>query len=227
MKKSTSQALPTDTTKEELMAVLRTKGIRDERVLKALSSVPREKFVPAIFVRKAYNDVALPIGQDQTISQPYTVAFMTQELNVEPGCKILEIGTGSGYQAAVLATMGAEVVSIERQPELYRRTSPLLASLHLPITCILGDGTLGCAERAPYDRIIVTAGAPDLPQHLLHQLRIGGRLIAPVGGSTQQRMVIVDRLGESEYDERTSKECFSFVPLIGEDGWSDRSGSKQ
>lgn len=209
------------------MEVLQAKGIRDSRVLEAMRSVPREKFVPAVFVRKVYNDVALPIGHDQTISQPYTVAFMTQELNVEPGCKILEIGTGSGYQAAVLAAMGAEVISIERQPELYRRTSPLLASLHLPVTCILGDGTLGYAEQAPYDRIIVTAGAPDMPQHLLHQLRIGGRLIAPVGGSTQQRMVIVDRLGETEYDEHTSKDSFSFVPLIGEEGWSDRSGSKQ
>ncbi|MFM2134055.1 MAG: hypothetical protein RL156_1336 [Bacteroidota bacterium] len=209
------------------MEVLQAKGIRDSRVLEAMRSVPREKFVPAVFVRKVYNDVALPIGHDQTISQPYTVAFMTQELNVEPGCKILEIGTGSGYQAAVLAAMGAEVISIERQPELYRRTSPLLASLHLPVTCILGDGTLGYAEQAPYDRIIVTAGAPDMPQHLLHQLRIGGRLIAPVGGSTQQRMVIVDRLGETEYDEHASKDSFSFVPLIGEEGWSDRSGSKQ
>ncbi len=224
MRPSRSQALPNDITREELIQTLRSKGIRDERVLRAMENVRRELFVPKVFVRKAYNDVALPIGHDQTISQPYTVAFMTQELDVQPGDKVLEIGTGSGYQAAVLATLGANLFTIERQAELYKHTTPLLATLHSDVTCLFGDGTLGCEEFAPYDKIIVTAGAPVIPESLRMQLRPGGRLIIPVGNPDQQKMVVVDRISETEFRDRVADGAFTFVPLVGREGWNARNG---
>ena len=226
MRSSRSQALPNDVSCAELIAILRSKGIRNERVLKAMQTVRRELFVPKIFVRKAYNDVALPIGYDQTISQPFTVAFMTQVLDVQPGDRVLEIGTGSGYQSAILAALGAQIVSIERQTELYSRTKPLLESLQLPIKCILGDGTLGYPDDAPYNKIIVTAGAPVVPSSLCEQLAVGGRLIVPVGSEDKQRMTVVDRVRKNEFSEHVEDGLFSFVPLLGRDGWSGREGGE-
>ncbi|MFM8473285.1 MAG: protein-L-isoaspartate(D-aspartate) O-methyltransferase [Candidatus Kapaibacterium sp.] len=224
MRPTRSESLPNDITAEELIAVLRAKGIRDERVLHAIRNVRRELFVPKIFVRKAYNDVALPIGHDQTISQPYTVAFMTQELDVHEGHSVLEIGTGSGYQAAVLAALGAKLTTIERRTELFVQTSKLLSSLVTDITCLLGDGSAGAPESAPFDRIIVTAGAPVVPDSLRLQLGVGGRLVVPVGDEGRQKMVVIDRESETAFRERVAGGSFSFVPLIGREGWDDRSG---
>ena len=217
-----SDSLPNDTTKDELLTSLRVKGISDHAVLNALQTVPREKFVPEVFRRKAYNDVALPIGRDQTISQPFTVAYMTQQLQVQPGMKILEVGTGSGYQAAILSAMGANVISIERQKELFERTSLLFDAMNIRVKCILGDGSKGYSPEAPYDRIVVTAGAPFITNELKEQLIIGGRIVAPVGSESEQHMVVIERRGEHEFFEWSSREMFAFVPLIGEGGWKNK-----
>ena len=194
------------------------KGVTDKNVLKAMREVEREKFIPLMMRPNAYRDIALPIGYEQTISQPYTVAFMTQQLNVKPGDKVLEIGTGSGYQAAILEKMGARVYSIERHNELYRRTQKLFDKLGIRVSTKCGDGTIGWSEYAPFDGIIVTAGSPDIPESLKKQLAINGRMVIPVGGKHTQTLKVVHRVSESEYEIDSIPE-FAFVPLIGREAW--------
>ncbi len=214
------EKFPLDTTKEELLHQLYEKGIHNPAVLRALSVIPRERFVPELFARKAYNDVALPIGLDQTISQPYTVAFMTQQLDVHPHMKVLEIGTGSGYQAAVLACLGAEVYTIERHQALHERAAALLHNIAPSVRCFLGDGSTGLPHAAPFDRIIVTAGAPAVPPTLVEQLAIGGRLLLPVGDSAKQQMTIIERVSQDSIRHIQEQGDFSFVPLKGAQGWN-------
>ncbi len=206
--------------KELLLKSLRRKGIRDENVLKAMANVPRSLFVLPEFYDKSYEDKALPIICGQTISQPFTVAYMTMILNIQKSHKILEIGTGSGYQAAILSELAAEVYSIERIPELYSRTSALLHSLEYKVNTFLGDGTNDFSQFAPFDRIIVTAGAPEVPLILKNQLSIGGRLIVPVGDRESQVMYVVDRISDKDFKEQ-KREKFKFVPLIGKQGWDE------
>ncbi len=203
--------------KRKLAETLWTKGIRDERVLKAIYDTPREKFVSSALRRFAYDDNALPIECAQTISQPFTVAFMTQILEVKPGDKILEIGTGSGYQAAILSKLGAEVYSVERIEKLHENAKALLAELGYNVFLKLDDGTLGWEEFAPYNKIIVTAGAPDIPNHLVEQLSDNGKLIVPVGDQESQRLLMLTNLKEGLV--KKYYDYFKFVPLIGEDGW--------
>lgn len=197
---------------------LRRRGIRDEAVLNAMEEVPRHLFVPERLRSAAYEDCPLHIGHGQTISQPYMVARMTELLQVRPGSKILEIGTGSGYQAAVLAHMGAQVWTIERVPELAEKAARTLAELgFLAVHVIEGDGTLGWPEEAPYDGIIVTAAAPYVPDPLVNQLKVGGRLVIPVGGRDLQELRLVERTPDG-VREQSVLDC-RFVPLIGEYGY--------
>jgi protein-L-isoaspartate(D-aspartate) O-methyltransferase len=206
--------------RSRLIDELREKGITNERVLAAMSRVPRHEFVDQAFQGRAYNDEALPIGLNQTISQPYTVAFQSQLLDPKPGERILEIGTGSGYQAAVLYEMGAKVFSIERMRALYEKTTPLLRSLGYKIVTQFGDGMMGWESMAPFDGIIVTAGALEVPEVLKKQLKVpqgmksGGRMIIPVGPRDEQVMLLVVRTGENEY-ETVELDTFRFVPLLG------------
>ena len=201
-----------------LIDSLAEKGITDKNVLKAMREVSREKFVPLLMKLNAYRDIALPIGYEQTISQPYTVAIMTQALSVKNGDKVLEIGTGSGYQAAILAEMGARVFTIERHNDLYRKTQKLFDKLAIRISTKCGDGTIGWSAYAPFDGIIVTAGSPDIPESLKKQLTIGGRLVIPVGGKRTQTLKVVTRASEDEYEIESIPE-FAFVPLIGREAW--------
>lgn len=207
--------------RQELVDTISEKGILDICVLKAISEVERHKFVPEALLPHAYKDVALPIGYGQTISQPYTVAFMTQSLQVKPNSKILEIGTGSGYQAAILYKMGANVYSIERQFEIYERTRKLLDKLEIRVNTKCGDGTIGWEEFAPYDGILVTAGSPAVPISLIKQLAISGRLVIPVGGKVSQKLKIVTKIDEDKFDTLDIPE-FVFVPLIGKEGWKQQ-----
>jgi len=203
-----------------LVEELREKGIKNERVLAAIGRVQRHRFMEQAFLPRAYHDEALPIGQKQTISQPFTVAYQSETLDAQPGERILEIGTGSGYQASVLCEMGAKVYSIERVKGLYDRTTPLLRSLGYTVNCRFGDGMAGWESMAPFDGIIVTAGALDVPDSLLMQLKMpegmkpGGRMVIPVGGRDVQTMMYIVRLGENEFD-RIEMEAFRFVPLLG------------
>lgn len=202
---------------DEMIHVIRSRGITDEHVLSALRAVERHRFVPEPFTNRAYEDTALPIGHGQTISQPYTVAFMTQALGLKEGDKVLEIGTGSGYQAAVLAAMGMRVFTIERNLMLLAGARKLFDRLKLRIASRGGDGTVGWSEHAPYAGILVTAAAPTVPQPLLAQLADGGRLVIPVGDMDVQSVVVCTRHGESY--ERQEEYGFKFVPLIGKMGW--------
>ena len=202
-----------------LVRELRQRGIHDERVLDALSTVPRHLFFAPEFEAHAYQDKAFPIGEGQTISQPYTVAYQTQLLGVQPTDRVLEVGTGSGYQCAVLLRLTPHVESIEFNEVLYARTRLLLAGLGAGgagLHC--GDGSLGLSGQAPFDGILVTAGAPALPPALLRQLRVGGRLVIPVGDHRTQRMVRVTREGPEAF-VREELEDFRFVPLRGAGGW--------
>jgi protein-L-isoaspartate(D-aspartate) O-methyltransferase len=201
---------------------LRDRGIADERVLAAMGAVPRELFVPETFRHDAYSDEALPIGAGQTISQPYMVAKMTEDLAVRPGDRILEIGTGSGYQAAILARLGAQVTSIERQASLIpdARARLTAAGLGDAVTIREADGSLGDFDGAPWDGILVTAAAPAVPQPLRDQLRDGGRLVIPVGSRDHQRLMVVTRHGD-EWLEEPDSACI-FVPLIGAGGFEDQ-----
>jgi len=201
-----------------LVNSLAEKGIADRNVLKAMREVKREKFVPLLMRMNAYRDIALPIGYEQTISQPYTVAIMTQALKVKKGDKVLEIGTGSGYQAAILEKMGAKVFTIERNNDLYRNAQKLFDTLGIRVSTKCGDGTIGWGANAPFDGIIVTAGSPDIPESLKKQLTIGGRLVIPVGDKRTQTLKVVTRTSEDEYDIESIPE-FAFVPLIGREAW--------
>jgi protein-L-isoaspartate(D-aspartate) O-methyltransferase len=204
--------------RKTLVDLIRSKGINDENVLRAIGTVNRERFVRQALFARAYEDSALPIGSGQTISQPYTVAFMTECLKVESGDKILEIGTGSGYQAAILYEMGAKVFSIERIPELSLSAQKLFDSLNLKIACKIGDGTVGWSEFSPYDGIIITAAAPEVPKTLLNQLADCGRLVAPIGNLDLQEIYVIEKNGETYLTEKNFG--FKFVPLIGREGWS-------
>lgn len=208
-----------DRARARLIDTLREKGIADERVLAAIAAIPRHEFVDDAFQHKAYDDVALPIGLKQTISQPFTVAYQTVLLDVQPGERILEIGTGSGYQAAVLVELGARVFSIERHGPLLARTDALLKELGYRVRTRLGDGTQGWPGLAPFDGIIVTAGGLDVPEALREQLRLpvegkpDARLIIPVGDRSGQRMLRITRTGEDTYAQEAFAE-FRFVPLV-------------
>jgi protein-L-isoaspartate(D-aspartate) O-methyltransferase len=198
---------------------LRRRDIVDEGVLHALERVPREAFVGERERRRAYDDAALPIGCGQTISQPYMVARIAEALAVRPGHRILDVGTGSGYQAAVLAELGAQVVTIERIPELAEQARATLAQAGYPrVEVVVGDGTLGVPERAPFDGIAVAAAAPELPHTLYEQLRQGGRLVVPIGGQRAQRLEVIVRSPEGPAVIH-SVPC-RFVPLVGVEGFA-------
>jgi protein-L-isoaspartate(D-aspartate) O-methyltransferase len=206
-----------DTDRDEMLALIRDRGVTDERVLRAMRTIDRHLFVPEVHINRAYDDSALPIGKGQTISQPYTVAFMTAALEIKEGDKVLEVGTGSGYQAAILAEMGARVFTIERNLDLLAGARRILESLGYRVASKGGDGTVGWNEFAPFEGIIVTAGAPDIPQPLIKQLVEGGRLVIPVGDRDVQSLLVCTRRGEL-YDKREIY-GFKFVPLIGKMGW--------
>ena len=199
--------------RNKLVEDLINKGIKDLSVLDAIANVPRHLFMDSGFIDHAYQDKAFPICSGQTISQPFTVAFQTELLNVKKGDKILEIGTGSGYQAAVLCEIGAKVFTIERIKELYRKTSVFLPSINYrPKKMIYGDGNIGYVEESPYDGIIVTAGASEIPEKLFTQLKIGGRLVVPIGAEVQ-KMVLYIKKAENEYEIKDFGD-FQFVPLL-------------
>jgi protein-L-isoaspartate(D-aspartate) O-methyltransferase len=203
--------------RNKLVKVLQNKGIKDERVLAAIGKVPRHVFFENAFLEHAYQDKAFPIGEGQTISQPYTVAFQTEKLEVKLGDKVLEIGTGSGYQACVLLEMGAKVFTIEYNKKLYETAKAFLPKLGYRPFFFFGDGSKGIPAKAPYDKIIVTAGAPVVPDALIDQLAEGGILVIPVGDRNKQVMLKITKkngkLIKEEFD------YFSFVPLLGEQGW--------
>lgn len=200
------------------MELLQENGVKDHRVLAAIGKIPRHTLIDTALHHKAYEDTALPIGMGQTISQPYTVAVQSELLEIKPGDKILEVGTGSGYQCMVLCELGAEVYSVERHNELYHRAKEALRKQGYRAMLKSGDGTLGWSTYAPYDGIVVTAGAPVVPEDLIRQLNIGGKLVIPVGDSKKQMMLRITRVSETEYHQEELDD-FKFVPLIGEKGW--------
>lgn len=205
--------------RNKLVKILRNKGISDERVLDAIGKVPRHVFFDNALLEHAYQDKAFPIGEGQTISQPYTVAFQTEKLEIKTGDKVLEIGTGSGYQACILLEMGAKVYTIEYNKKLYEKTKVFLPTMGYKPYFFLGDGSKGLPAKAPYDKIIVTAGAPVVPSALTDQLAENGILIIPVGNRERQVMMrITKKKGElikEEFDH------FAFVPLLGKEGWKN------
>lgn len=199
--------------RNQLVTVLQKKGITDISILEAVKKIPRHLFLNSSFEDYAYQDKAFPIGAGQTISQPYTVAFQTQLLQVKKDDKVLEIGTGSGYQTAVLCLLGAKVYSIERQNELFKPTSLLLPKLGIrPKHLSFGDGYKGLPNHAPFDSIIVTAGAPEIPKALMSQLKIGGRLVIPVGNEIQV-MTLIIRKDDTQFEKHEYGD-FRFVPLL-------------
>ena len=204
--------------RKDMLVLLKERGILDDRILAAMMKIERHLFVPHAFVNRAYDDTALPIASAQTISQPYTVAFMTQELTPKKGSKILEIGTGSGYQAAILAELGCRVFTIERHMDLHLHSRKLLEKLGYRIASRCGDGTVGWTEFAPYDGIIVTAAAPQVPEPLLNQLADGAKLVIPVGDLDLQRLRVITKIGGGF--ETKEVYGFKFVPLIGKKGWN-------
>ncbi|HEY4651461.1 MAG TPA: protein-L-isoaspartate(D-aspartate) O-methyltransferase [Pontibacter sp.] len=205
-----------------LVQQLRQKGIRDERVLAAIETVPRHFFFEKAFVEQAYQDKAFPIGEGQTISQPYTVAFQSELLRLRPTDKVLEIGTGSGYQCCVLLQITPNVYTIEYNKVLYDRTRRFFAKYGLKPHVFHGDGSEGLPQHAPFDKIIVTAGAPIVPRSLLKQLNVGGILVIPVGNEQSQKMLRITRVSEEEF-EREEFADFKFVPLLGREGWDAAS----
>lgn len=199
--------------RKQLVKLIEAKGIANKKVLQAIATVPRHLFMDSGFVEFAYADKPYPIGAEQTISQPFTVAFQTELLQVEAGDKILEIGTGSGYQTAVLIELKAKVYSIERQQELFKKSKLRLPKLgYHAKALVFGDGYKGLPEHAPFDKIIVTAGAPAIPNTLLSQLAVGGRMVIPVGEEIQTMMVII-RKSETAF-EKQEHGSFRFVPLL-------------
>ncbi len=199
---------------------LASRDINDSKVLQAFREVPREIFVPEPVKEYAYQDSPLSIGRGQTISQPYIVALMTELLEAEAGDKILEVGTGSGYQAAILLNIGAKVYGVERYPNLAEQAKEKINSLGYPLKMKIGDGTLGWPEFAPYDKIIVTAAAPKLPESLLEQLKVGGKLVIPVGSRFSQELTVVEKRGKDKFSSKLICGCV-FVPLVGEQGWDE------
>lgn len=204
--------------RRELIVNLRMKGIYDTAVLEAMGEVPREKFINPGLISRAYDDTALPIECEQTISQPYTVAYMTSLLKLTKGDKVLEIGTGSGYQACILYKMGAKVFTVERIQELYQKANRIFSEFGYNINTRFGDGSLGWKEFAPYSGIIVTAAAPSVPKTLIDQLCPGGRLVIPVGGKHSQTMHLIEKIDEKNIKEYQT-DSFKFVPLIGKEAW--------
>ena len=201
--------------RQQLAAIVESKGVKDKKVLEAIKSIPRHLFMDSSFEDHAYQDKAFPIAADQTISQPYTVAFQTELLELKRGDTVLEIGTGSGYQTAVLCELGAKVYSIERQQELYKKTKLFLRKIgYRPKYLSFGDGYKGLPEYAPFDKIIVTAGAPYVPKALLSQLKVGGRLVIPIGENVQI-MTLFIRKSNKEFDKHEFGD-FRFVPLLGD-----------
>lgn len=208
--------------RKALVKAVRQKGISDERVLDAIGKVPRHFFFDNALLEHAYQDKAFPIGEGQTISQPYTVAYQTEKLEVEPGDKILEVGTGSGYQACILLEMKAKVYTIEYNKVLYERTRKFLPKMGYKPYFFQGDGSKGLPHKAPFDKIIVTAGAPTVPKSLIEQLNQNGILIIPVGNNKGQKMVKVTKLSDKKIKKQTF-DYFSFVPLLGDEGWKNRN----
>jgi protein-L-isoaspartate(D-aspartate) O-methyltransferase len=204
--------------RKKLTQSLEEKGIYDSKVLDAILKIPRHFFLDNAFLEYAYQDKAFPIGEGQTISQPYTVAFQTELLDVNQDKKILEIGTGSGYQACILLAMGAKVFTIEYNKKLFDRTKAFLPTMGYKPIFKHGDGSQGWPIHAPYDGIIVTAGAPVIPDSLKEQLKIGGILVIPVGNNERQLMYKITRISETEY-ETQEFDYFAFVPLLGKEGW--------
>ena len=201
-----------------LVAELRLKGIKSEKVLEAINNLPRHFFFDTALISHAYEDKAFPIGEGQTISQPYTVAFQTELLDIKSGDKVLEIGTGSGYQGSILHLLGAEVYTIEYQKKLFESTQRFLKRLGIEMHLFYGDGTGGLPQHAPYDKIIVTAGAPVVPEALVQQLKIGGILVIPVGDRKRQAMVKITKKSAKDI-VREEFDDFAFVPLLGKEGW--------
>lgn len=205
--------------RRSLVRILKQKGIEDESVLTAIGKVPRHYFFDQIFETHAYQDKAFPIGEGQTISQPYTVAFQTCLLQTRPKAKILEIGTGSGYQACVLKELGVNLYTIEYNKVLYERTRAFLPKMGYKPRFFLGDGSKGLKIHAPFDGILVTAGAPSVPKVLVQQLKVGGKLVIPVGNKSKQKMLRITKLDEEQVEQEEFNN-FSFVPLLGDKGWA-------
>lgn len=201
--------------RKQLVDLLRTKGITDENVLNAINEVPRHVFLDSSFVELAYQDIAFPIGSGQTISQPHTVAFQSQLLELTPGMKVLEIGTGSGYQACILAAMGAKVFSIERQKNLFFKTSEFLKNFPYRIKVFFGDGFEGYPSYAPFDRIIITAGAPEIPQKLIEQLKPNGMMVIPIDdeNGNGQKMLRITKMADGSLKQEEFGD-FRFVPML-------------
>ncbi|MCG8340598.1 MAG: protein-L-isoaspartate(D-aspartate) O-methyltransferase [Cytophagales bacterium] len=207
--------------RKSLVKQLRDKGIKTEQVLEAIQKVPRHFFFDDTFLEYAYEDKAFPIEEGQTISQPYTVAFQTELLAIQKNDKVLEVGTGSGYQSCILLELGAKVFTVEYQKKLYQRVKDFLPTINYYPRIFWGDGTKGLPQFMPYNKIIVTAGAPAIPPSLIHQLKEGGILVIPVGSKQNQIMIRITK----KYDNQFKKEnfhTFSFVPLRGEEGWHDQ-----
>jgi protein-L-isoaspartate(D-aspartate) O-methyltransferase len=204
--------------REMVETQLKSRDIVDARVIKAMLEVPRHEFVPPELKDVAYGDFPLPIGEEQTISQPYIVALMTQELCLRGDEKVLEVGAGSGYQAAILSRIAKKVFTVERNAKLAEHCEKTLGKLsYLNATVVVGDGSTGLAKQAPFDAIIVTAGCPNVPKQLKEQLKVGGRMVIPVGDRLTQVLISM-RKTKDGFDERKICDC-AFVPLIGEEGW--------
>ena len=199
--------------RRKLVEIIREKGIKDEKVLSAVGKIPRHLFMDNAFIHFAYEDKAFPIGAEQTISQPYTVAFQTELLDIKPYEKILEIGTGSGYQAAVLVALEASVFTIERQRELFQKTKDFLPKIGYKCQFYYGDGYKGLSKFAPFDKIIVTCGAPFIPDDLVKQLKVGGKMVVPIGEGDVQVMHLIEKISDSE-NKITTHGKFLFVPML-------------
>ena len=200
--------------RRQLIQLLTKKGIKDEKVLNAINKIPRHLFFDSVFLEQAYQDKAFPIKSGQTISQPYTVAFQTQLLEIKQGERILEVGTGSGYQAAVLAELKAKVFTIERQRELFAQAQTTIQQIgYHNIRFFYGDGYIGKPTYGPYDKILITCGAPEIPEALIKQLKIGGKLVAPIGSGSTQEMQRLIKIDDNKYDVEKHG-TFSFVPML-------------
>ncbi len=199
--------------RRQLIDELRSKGITDQRILDAFDAVPRHFFLDLAFVEQAYSDIAFQIGAGQTISQPFTVAFQTQLLDVSKGDKVLEIGTGSGYQTCILCQIGAKVFTIERQKELFIKSKKFIHHFNFNPKLTFGDGYKGLPNFAPFDRILITCGAPYIPNDLVDQLKVGGKMVIPLGDGPSQRMILLTKVSEKELTQEDYGDC-SFVPML-------------